>query len=151
MRTWLGYKWVYQFLIGICRGLFWNDYGSGVRNLRNQMRGFSSFIVFGCYWCVKLMSRIVFVLIFSWLWWQKWEWRVLVRGNSGCCKGQRQMADNEESEELIRYAALIHNSVMTSTSTEQWETSCHTLWMTPASWGQTGSPKWGKSMLKIHF
>jgi hypothetical protein len=31
---------------------------------------------------------------------------------------------NEEPEELIRYAALIHNSVMTATSTEQWETSC---------------------------
>jgi hypothetical protein len=30
---------------------------------------------------------------------------------------------NEEPEELIRYAALIHNSVMTATSTEQWETS----------------------------
>jgi hypothetical protein len=30
----------------------------------------------------------------------------------------------EEPEELIRYAALIHNSVMTATSTEQWETSC---------------------------
>jgi hypothetical protein len=27
---------------------------------------------------------------------------------------------NEEPEELIRYAALIHNSVMTATSTEQW-------------------------------
>jgi hypothetical protein len=26
---------------------------------------------------------------------------------------------NEEPEELIRYAALIHNSVMTATSTEQ--------------------------------
>jgi hypothetical protein len=32
---------------------------------------------------------------------------------------------NEEPEELIRYAALMHNSVMTATSTEQWETSCH--------------------------
>jgi hypothetical protein len=31
---------------------------------------------------------------------------------------------NEEPEELIRYAALIHNSVMTATSTEQCETSC---------------------------
>jgi hypothetical protein len=31
---------------------------------------------------------------------------------------------NEEPEELIRYAALIHNSVLTATSTEQWETSC---------------------------
>jgi hypothetical protein len=31
---------------------------------------------------------------------------------------------NEEPEQLIRYAALIHNSVMTATSTEQWETSC---------------------------
>jgi hypothetical protein len=30
---------------------------------------------------------------------------------------------NEELEELIRYAALIHNAVMTATSTEQWETS----------------------------
>jgi hypothetical protein len=43
---------------------------------------------------------------------------------------------NEESEELIRYAALMHNSVMTATSTEQWETSClvndafgTTLWL----------------------
>jgi hypothetical protein len=34
------------------------------------------------------------------------------------------MENNEESEELIRYAALIHNSVLTATSTEQWETSC---------------------------
>jgi hypothetical protein len=31
---------------------------------------------------------------------------------------------NKEPEELIRYAALIHNSVMTATSTEQWATSC---------------------------
>jgi hypothetical protein len=31
---------------------------------------------------------------------------------------------NEEPEELIRYAALIHNSVMTATSTEQWKKSC---------------------------
>jgi hypothetical protein len=31
---------------------------------------------------------------------------------------------NEEPEELIRYAVLIHNSVMTRTSTEQWESSC---------------------------
>jgi hypothetical protein len=31
---------------------------------------------------------------------------------------------NEEPEEPIRYAALIHNSVMTATSTEQRETSC---------------------------
>jgi hypothetical protein len=31
---------------------------------------------------------------------------------------------NEEPAELIRYAALIHNSVMASPSTEQWETSC---------------------------
>jgi hypothetical protein len=31
---------------------------------------------------------------------------------------------NEKPEELIRYAVLIHNSVMTTTSTEQWETSC---------------------------
>jgi hypothetical protein len=30
---------------------------------------------------------------------------------------------NEEPGELIRYAALIHNSVMTATSTEQWETT----------------------------
>jgi hypothetical protein len=31
---------------------------------------------------------------------------------------------NEEPEELIRFTALIHNSVMTATSTERWETSC---------------------------
>jgi hypothetical protein len=30
---------------------------------------------------------------------------------------------NKEPEELIRYSALMHNSVMTATSTEQWETS----------------------------
>jgi hypothetical protein len=35
-----------------------------------------------------------------------------------------EVLGNEEPEELIRYAALIHNSVMTATSTEQWETSC---------------------------
>jgi hypothetical protein len=34
----------------------------------------------------------------------------------------RLLPSNEEPEELIRYAAPIHNSVMTST--EQWETSC---------------------------
>jgi hypothetical protein len=31
---------------------------------------------------------------------------------------------NEKPAELIRYAALIHNSVLTATSTEHWETSC---------------------------
>jgi hypothetical protein len=31
---------------------------------------------------------------------------------------------NIDVVELIRYVALIHNSVMTATSTEQWETSC---------------------------
>jgi hypothetical protein len=33
-------------------------------------------------------------------------------------------SNNEEPEELIRYAALMHKSVTTATSTEQWETSC---------------------------
>jgi hypothetical protein len=37
-------------------------------------------------------------------------------------KGFGLHADNEEPEQLIRYTALIHNSVMTST--EKWETSC---------------------------
>jgi hypothetical protein len=38
------------------------------------------------------------------------------------CEQLCNNAVNEEPEELIWYAALIHNSVMTST--EQWETSC---------------------------
>jgi hypothetical protein len=41
---------------------------------------------------------------------------------------------NEEPEELIRYAALMHNSVMPATSTEQWETSNYKLQITNVYW-----------------
>jgi hypothetical protein len=60
------------------------------------------------------------------------------------CRG---FSCNEEPEELIRYAALIHNSVKTATSTEQWETSClvvdafgTTSWLFPHSKHRHGLP-----------
>jgi hypothetical protein len=37
---------------------------------------------------------------------------------------KKKAPSNEEPVKLIRYAALIHNSVITATSTEQWETVC---------------------------
>jgi hypothetical protein len=40
------------------------------------------------------------------------------------CIPVADMVADEEPEELIRCPALMHNSVMTAASTEQWEMSC---------------------------
>jgi hypothetical protein len=44
---------------------------------------------------------------------------------------------HQDNEELIRYAALIHNSVMTATSTEQWETSSSFFCLVNDAFGTT--------------